>query len=86
MSSPKADRDGDFVFRLSSDQIDALWRRMRKLAAVDGLHFHDLRAEATTRLSKKLDILTLARMIGHKDVRMLQVYYRESAEETAKRL
>jgi hypothetical protein len=37
-------------------------------------------------LPEKLDVLALARMIGHRDLRMLQVYYNESAAELAKRL
>ena len=78
--------DSSSVFQLESSQIDALFRRGKKMAMIEGLHFHDSRATAITRLSKKLDILTLARMSGHKDLRMLQIYYRESAEDIAKRL
>lgn len=74
------------VFGLRSDQIDALWRKIRGKAAADGLHFHDSRHEAVTRLSRKLDVLALARMIGHRDIRQLQVYYNESAADLAKRL
>lgn len=74
------------VFGLRSDQLDALWRKIRGKAAADGLHFHDSRHEAVTRLSKKLDVLALAKMIGHRDIRMLMVYYDESAADLAKRL
>lgn len=76
----------DPVFQLTSGQLDALWRKLRERAAVTGLTFHDSRHEAITRLSKKLDVLALARTVGHRDLRMLQVYYNESAEELAKRL
>lgn len=78
--------DGETVFGLSSPVLDTLFRRAKGFAMVEGLHFHDFRAEAITRLSKKLGILELARMVGHKDLAMLQVYYRETAEELAKRL
>lgn len=74
------------VFQLNSSQIDALFRRAKKMAMIDGLHFHDSRATAITNLAKKLDILDLARMSGHRDLKMLQVYYRESAEDIAKKL
>lgn len=74
------------VFGLSSAQIDALFRKTRDKSGVTGLTFHDSRHEAITRLSKKLDVLALARMVGHSDLRMLQVYYNEDAEELAKRL
>lgn len=38
------------------------------------------------RLAKKLNVLDLARMVGHKDLRQLQVYYNETAETMAARL
>jgi hypothetical protein len=37
-------------------------------------------------LAKKLNVLDLARMVGHRDLRMLQVYYNESAEDMAAKL
>lgn len=78
--------DMDPVFGIGSAQLDRLFRKMRDRAAVEDLHFHDSRHYAVTRLSKKLDVLALARMIGHKDIKMLMVYYDETAEELAKRL
>lgn len=78
--------DTESVFNLRTDQIDALFRKAKKRALIEDLHFHDSRAEAITRLSKKVDILTLARISGHRDLRMLQVYYRESMEDIAKRI
>ncbi len=74
------------VFDLDVSQIDSLWRKAKKLALIEDLHFHDLRHTAVTRLAKKLAILDLARMIGHKDLRMLQIYYNESAESMAEKL
>jgi integrase len=64
---------------------DALFRKAKGRAETD-VRFHDARAEAIWRLSKKLDVLQLARMIGHRDVRSLMFYYNESASELAKRL
>jgi integrase len=74
------------VFGLRSDQLDALWRKIRGNAGIEGLRFHDSRHEAVTRLSKKLDVLALAKMIGHRDIKQLQVYYNESAADLARRL
>jgi len=74
------------VFGLESRQLDVLWRKLRDRATADGLTFHDSRHAAITRLAKKLDVLALARMVGHSDLRMLMIYYNESAEELAKRL
>jgi integrase len=65
---------------------DALFRKARDRAGVQNLHFHDSRAEAIYRLSKKLDILELARVIGHRDVRSLMFYYEADADELALKL
>jgi integrase len=78
--------DTESVFNLRTDQIDALFRKAKQRALIDDLHYHDTRAEAITRLAKKVDILTLARISGHRDMRMLQIYYRESVEDIAKRI
>lgn len=78
--------DTGSVFNLRAAQIDALFRKAKARALIEDLHFHDSRAEAITRLSKKVDILTLARISGHRDLRQLQIYYRESVEDIAKRL
>lgn len=74
------------VFDVRTSQVDALFRKARDRCEIEGLHFHDSRATAITRLARKLDILSLARMIGHRDIKMLQIYYRESAEDLADRL
>jgi hypothetical protein len=41
---------------------------------------------AITRLAKKLDVLDLARMVGHRDLKQLLVYYNESPNTIAERL
>ena len=71
---------------VSASSLDALWRKIRNRAGIDDLHFHDSRHEAVTRLSKKLNVLELARMIGHKDIRELMTYYEDDAEEVAGKL
>jgi len=76
----------DPVFGLRSDQLDALWRKLRDRAGVDGLRFHDARHSGITRLAGKLGVLELARMVGHRDLKMLLVYYNETAESLAKKL
>lgn len=74
------------VFALEERSRDALFRKIRARAALDNLHFHDSRAEAIWRLSKKLDVLQLARTIGHRDLASLMIYYNEPASELAKQL
>lgn len=78
--------DGELVFSLTDASRDALFRKARKAAKIPDLHFHDTRHEAITRLARKLDVLDLARMIGHRDLRSLQVYYNPTATEIAERL
>lgn len=79
--------DLDPVFGLSSGQLDALFRKIRSRAAVEGLRFHDSRAWALTRLARKVDVMTLAKISGHRDLRiLLNTYYRETAEDIAARL
>lgn len=70
----------------SSASADALFRKVRDRAGIDGLHFHDTRHEAITRLAKKLDVLPLARMTGHKNLQELMTYYNATASEIAERL
>lgn len=74
------------VFTVTSASRDALFRKARDACKVQGLHFHDSRATALTRLSRKLDVLELARMVGHRDLKSLMVYYRKSATDIAKGL
>lgn len=74
------------VFNVTTAQIDALFRKAKARAMIDDLHFHDMRHLAITRLAKKLDVLPLARMVGHRDLKMLMIYYNESAEDISARL
>ncbi len=56
-------------------------------ARIDDFHFHDLRHEATTRLFERgLNIMEVATITGHKDLRMLRRYTHLKAEDLAKKL
>lgn len=74
------------VFGLDPALRDALFRKARDRAKIPNLHFHDSRAEAIWRLSKKLDVMELARVIGHRDLRSLLIYYQTSADDLAAKL
>jgi integrase len=76
----------DTVFDLNSAQLDALWRKLRDRAAVKGLTFHDSRHTAITRLAKKIEVLDLARMTGHRNIGELLTYYNPKASDIAKQL
>jgi len=72
---------------VAADSRDALFRKARDRAGIEGLHFHDARAEALTRLSRKVDPMTLAKISGHRDLKiLLSTYYRETAAQIAQRL
>lgn len=85
LSSRAVELFGD-GFSMSSSQLDTAFRRVRDRAGVGGLTFHDSRHRAITDMSRVLDPLALARVVGHKDLRQLQTYYSESAESLAQRL
>jgi integrase len=70
------------VFTVSSGVADTIFRKYRP-PEFSHIHFHDTRHEAVFRLSKKLPVLDLARMIGHQDMKMLLRYYNPSAAEIA---
>jgi len=56
-------------------------------AFLGGLHFHDLRHEATSRLFEKgLGVMEVASMTGHKSLSMLKRYTHVEAEKLAKKL
>ncbi|MDD3759165.1 MAG: site-specific integrase [Advenella sp.] len=74
------------VFRLSDSKRDQYFQQAKRLAEIDGATFHDARATAATNLAKKLSVLELARVLGHRDPRSLMIYYRESASNIAKLL
>lgn len=68
------------------DTASVLFRRARIAAGIDDLRFHDTRHEALTRLARRLDVLDLARMVGHRDPKSLMIYYNATATEIASRL
>jgi integrase len=56
-------------------------------AGIEDLRFHDLRHEATTRLFEKgLNLMEVASITGHKDLRMLRRYTHLTAEDLARKL
>lgn len=73
-------------FLVSADAITRTFYNACKAIGIEEAHFHDTRATALTRLSKKLNVLELARVVGHRDTRSLMIYYRESAENIAAKL
>lgn len=77
-----------FWWWAASDSFNKAWRRLCKVAKVEGLRFHDLRHEATSRLFEKgvFDSMEVATITGHKTLQMLKRYTHLRAEDLAKKL
>jgi integrase len=75
------------VFPITANALKLAFERAVKRAGIEDLHFHDLRHEATSRLAEKLpNVIELAAVTGHKDLRMLKRYYHPRAEDLARKL
>lgn len=74
------------LFTVSNASRDTLFRKARSAAGIEGLHFHDSRSEAVSRLSKVLRVQDLADQIGHRDLNSLMLYYKPSAADRAMQL
>ena len=74
-------------FLVEPNEASTLFRKLTKSLMIDGLTFHDSRATALTLLSKKVDVMTLARISRHKDINLLfNTYYRASTDEIAQKI
>lgn len=72
------------VLDLKDGTRDTIFREARDLCGIKDLHFHDLRREALTRMSKKVSVEMLAKISGHRDLRiLLNTYYRPDMAEVA---
>lgn len=79
-------QDDQTVFQVKSASHDAIFRKMKELAGLgdEDLHFHDTRREALSRLAKKVDVMTLAKISGHRDIKiLLNTYYAPNMEDVA---
>lgn len=77
----------DAYFTVTDESRDVNFRKVRDRLMIEGLTFHDSRAAALTWLSKRYDVMTLAKISGHKNIQELyNTYYRETEEEIAARL
>jgi integrase len=74
------------VFNVAQATAGTVFRRAVAMAGLPNFTFHDSRHTAITNLARKLDVLDLARMVGHRDIRSLQTYYNATAEDIAARL
>lgn len=74
-------------FTIAPDIASATFSDLTDELLIEGLTFHDSRASALTWLSRRFDVMTLARISRHKNMKILmETYYRETAEQIAERL
>jgi len=74
-------------FKVNPNEASTLFRKLTKSMLIYGLTFHDTRATALKHLSRKVDVMTLAKISRHKDLKiLLNTYYRVTPEEIARRI
>lgn len=70
------------VFGLTRNFVSTGFARVCKVAGIEGLRFHDLRHEATSRLFEKgLNPMEVSTITGHKTLQMLKRYTHLRAED-----
>ena len=75
------------AFVVGPNEGSTLFSKLCKELLIEGLTFHDTRGSALTHLSRKVDVLTLAKISRHKNLSLLSnVYYRASPESIAARI
>ena len=73
--------------KISGSRVSHMFLDACRAAKIEGLRFHDLRHEATSRLFEKgLGIMEVAAITGHKTLHMLKRYTHLRAEDLAKKL
>jgi integrase len=79
--------DRKLVLPLSGNATRLAWEHLRVRAECDGLHFHDLRHEAVSRLFERgLNVVEVAAISGHRELKMLQRYTHLRAVDLVARL
>ena len=75
------------VFPLKTNSVSLNFLRASRKADIPDIHFHDLRHIALTRMSSKIsNVLELAAISGHRELKMLQRYTHIKAEDLVKKL
>jgi integrase len=77
-----------YALDATTAELSATYRGIFKRAGIENLRFHDLRHEATCRLYEKttLSDVLIARVTGHRSLRMLQRYASLRGSDLADRL
>lgn len=77
--------DKESVFGMSSQTLDAMFRKYRKRAGLEGFTFHDSRHTAATRMamSRRVDALQLCAIFGWRNPRQAMAYFNPTASQLA---
>lgn len=75
------------VFTAAPNAVRLAWERLRRRVGLGDLHLHDLRHEAVSRLFERgFNVVEVASISGHRELRMLQRYTHLRAADLATRL
>jgi len=77
------ERVGQRVFSVSGSVASTLFRRARDRAGLPEIRFHDARHEFCSRAAQVLPVQSLAKVLGHRDLRSLMGYYHPTPDEIA---
>lgn len=78
--------DSKLVVGLKPATLDAMFRKYRAKAGLEGFTFHDSRHTAATWLAPRLSVLDLCKMFGWTNPKMAMIYYNPTASDITKRL
>jgi len=76
----------DKLIPQSENAFRLMWERRKAKAGLEDIHFHDTRHEAITRFvnNQKLPVEILAKVTGHKNIKVLvNTYYNPDVEDIA---
>lgn len=74
-------------FTVEANEASTLFSKLTRQLLIEDLTFHDTRATALTLLARRMDVMTLARLSRHRDLKiLLNTYYRERAEDISARI
>tara|TARA_R110000868_G_scaffold113060_2_gene303814 strand:+ start:1205 stop:2170 length:966 start_codon:yes stop_codon:yes gene_type:complete len=84
---PLSSKANDRLFSLKPDSVSQAFSRGCAMGGITDLRFHDLRHEGTTRFFEMgLNVMEVATITGHKDLKMLNRYTHLKAENIALKL
>jgi len=75
------------VFGLKAASLDALFRKIQAMGGLGDPHFHECRAEGPAARAANGGVKSLAKISGHRDLRiLLNTYYRKDMADVAELL